>query len=125
MPSYLTKRSPSPTGRRPRPRPDQNDDVEEEEAASRAGFGSASTSGAAVPLDASNKGHQMMQRMGWKGSGLGSGETGIVEPVSGGEVRDKQDMYRGVGLGNDPFDAFRKAKSGSFYTRMKDRDVKK
>ncbi len=23
----------------------------------------------------------MMQKMGWKGSGLGSGESGIVEPV--------------------------------------------
>ena len=62
-----------------------------------------------------------MQRMGWKGSGLGSSETGIVEPVSGGEVRDRSDQYKGVGVGTDPFEQFRKAKSGSFYTRMKDR----
>ena len=40
-----------------------------------AGFGSMRK------LDSSNKGHQMMQKMGWKGSGLGSGESGIVEPV--------------------------------------------
>ena len=32
-------------------------------------------------LDSSNKGHQMMQKMGWKGSGLGSEESGIVEPI--------------------------------------------
>ena len=45
-------------------------------------------------LDSSNKG---MQRMGWKGAGLGAEETGIVEPVKGGEVRDRADMYRGMG----------------------------
>ena len=40
---------------------------------------------------------QMLQRMGWKGAGLGAEETGIVEPVKGGEVRDRADMYRGMG----------------------------
>jgi hypothetical protein len=43
----------------------------------------------------------------------------------GGDVRDKSDMYRGVGAGgggSDPFEAFRKSKAGSFYTRMKDRE---
>ena len=39
----------------------------------------------------------MLQRMGWKGAGLGVEETGIVEPVKGGEVRDRADMYRGMG----------------------------
>ena len=39
----------------------------------------------------------MLQRMGWKGAGLGAEETGIVEPVKGGEVRDRADMYRGMG----------------------------
>ena len=48
-------------------------------------------------LDGSNKGMQMLQRMGWKGAGLGAEETGIVEPVKGGEVRDRADMYRGMG----------------------------
>lgn len=47
---------------------------------------------------------------------------GIVEPISGGEVRDKQDQFRGVGHNADPFEAFRKSKAGSFYTRMKERD---
>ncbi len=64
----------------------------------------------------------MMQKMGWRGSGLGSEESGIVEPISGGEVRDKNDKFRGVGHGADPFEAFRKSKAGSFYTRMKERD---
>ena len=64
----------------------------------------------------------MLQKMGWKGSGLGTSEGGIVEPISGGEVRDRQDQYRGMGHGTDPFEAFRKSKAGSFYTRMKERD---
>ena len=46
------------------------------------GFGSDySGFGAMKKLDSSNKGHQMMQKMGWKGSGLGSGESGIVDPI--------------------------------------------
>ena len=64
----------------------------------------------------------MMQRMGWKGSGLGTSEDGIVEPISGGEVREKNEQFRGVGHGADPFEAFRKSKAGSFYHRMKERD---
>ena len=74
----------------------------------------------------------MMQKMGWKGAGLGSQvscspislfptadafflvvifkmycsflcvlqsqESGITEPISGGEVRDKQDQYKGMGI---------------------------
>merc|ERR1712223_980495 len=32
-------------------------------------------------LHGSNKGHQMLQRMGWRGAGLGAGEEGMVEPV--------------------------------------------
>ena len=56
--------------------------------------------------------------------GLGTTEAGIVEPISGGEVRDRQDQYRGIGHSTsaDPFEAFRKSKAGSFYTRMKERD---
>ena len=43
----------------------------------------------------------------------------------GGELREKSDLYRGVGAPtprSDPFEAFRKNKAGSFYTRMKDRE---
>lgn len=72
-------------------------------------------------LSESNRGHQLLQKMGWKGSGLGSQETGRTEPVSGGEVRDRSDQYRGVGVappGSDPFDSFRKQRAGFFYTRM-------
>lgn len=118
MPSYLTKRSPSPVSHRRRsPTPPET---------SFKGFGGSggASSGATKQLDSSNKGHQMMQKMGWRGSGLGTSEDGIVEPISGGEVRDKQDQFRGVGHGAhaDPFEAFRKSKAGSFYTRMKERD---
>ena len=86
------------------------------------GFGAAMPGPSPVErLTASNKGHQMMQKMGWKGSGLGQSESGIVDPISGGEIRDRKDQYKGVGVGNDPFEAFRKAKSGSFFTMMKKR----
>ena len=96
MPSYLTRRSPTPP---------------------------TETASMEMRLSSSNKGHQMMERMGWKaGSGLGSAESGITEPISGGEVRDRQDQFKGVGIGQDPFEAFRKQRSGSFHTRMRDRD---
>ena len=134
MPSYLTKRSPSPRNdssppsRRRRDRsPPRRTRRSPSPVADSSFMGFSGTTGASTSsgpperLDASNKGHQMMQKMGWKGSGLGSAETGIVEPISGGEVRDRKDQYKGVGVGHDPFEAFRKAKSGSFYTRMKDR----
>merc|ERR1712042_262595 len=84
----------------------------------RPGFGEGVAGG---QLDQSNKGHQMLQKMGWKGAGLGAGESGIVEPIQGGEVRDKADMYRGMGVGVDPFESFRKQRAGAFYTRMKDK----
>ena len=42
----------------------------------------------------------------WKGAGLGSQESGIVDPVSGGEVRDRSDQFKGVGVAADrPRDA--------------------
>ena len=117
MPSYLTKRSPSPESppRERRRHQQQRRSPTPPETAFK-GFGSAQK------LDSSNKGHQMMQKMGWKGSGLGSTEGGIVEPISGGEVREKNEQYKGIGHGSDPFEAFRKSKAGSFYTRMKERD---
>jgi hypothetical protein len=46
--------------------------------------------------------------------------------LQGGELREKADIYQGVGAPtprhSDPFEAFRKTKAGSFYTRMKDRE---
>lgn len=137
MPSYLTRRSPSPNGSHGRGRGSPSSRSRSRGGATRrspspdesySGFGSKAVESQAVEqrLDSSNKGHQMMQKMGWKtGSGLGSSESGIVEPISGGEVRDKQDKFLGMGVRSDPFEAFRKAKSGSFYTRMKERDTKK
>ncbi len=98
MPKHLTKRSPSPRGGSPR----------------RSEFGG----GGDDRLSDANKGHQMLQKMGWRGAGLGSQESGIVDPVSGGETRDKMDQFHGVGVQGDPFDSFRKQRAGAFYTRM-------
>lgn len=73
-------------------------------------------------LDESNKGHQMLRKMGWGGAGLGAKEQGIEQPISGGEVRDKVDMYKGVGINlNDPYENFRKSKGQAFINRMKAR----
>ncbi|PSN33837.1 hypothetical protein C0J52_16837 [Blattella germanica] len=73
-------------------------------------------------IDESNKGHQMLKKMGWGGAGLGAKEQGIEQPISGGEVRDKVDMYKGVGINlNDPYENFRKSKGQAFINRMKAR----
>nr|CAD7407226.1 unnamed protein product [Timema cristinae] len=73
-------------------------------------------------LDESNKGHQILCKMGWSGAGLGAKEQGIEQPISGGEVRDRTDMYKGVGINlNDPYENFRKSKGQAFINRMKAR----
>lgn len=36
----------------------------------------------------------MLMKMGWAGSGLGAQGQGIETPISGGEVRDKQDQFK-------------------------------
>lgn len=73
-------------------------------------------------IDESNKGHQMLRKMGWGGTGLGVHEQGIDAPISGGDVRDRQDLYKGVGMSlNDPYENFRKHKGAAFITRMKAR----
>ena len=55
---------------------------------------------------------------GWGGAGLGTKGQGIEEPVKGGEVRDKMDMYKGVGMNiNDPFEQFRRNKSYTYNRR--------
>ncbi|XP_014210852.1 calcium homeostasis endoplasmic reticulum protein isoform X2 [Copidosoma floridanum] len=75
-----------------------------------------------MSLDESNKGHQLLRKMGWGGAGLGANEQGIEAPISGGEVRDRTDQYKGVGINlNDPYENFRKSKGQAFITRMKAR----
>mmetsp|Transcript_41361 Transcript_41361/g.104302 ORF Transcript_41361/g.104302 Transcript_41361/m.104302 type:complete len:311 (+) Transcript_41361:210-1142(+) len=49
-------------------------------------------------LDASNRGHQLLQKMGWsEGAGLGSGASGMKEPVQAGPPRTGT-----VGIGAEP-----------------------
>ncbi|ETN68661.1 g-patch domain protein [Necator americanus] len=62
----------------------------------------------AAPLSGTNKGAQLMQKMGWSGTGLGASKQGIVEPIGGGEVRDRQDQYRGLGSTVDPYEQYRR-----------------
>lgn len=80
-------------------------------------------------LDENNKGHQMLRKMGWGGSGLGVKEQGISDPVAAGEVRDTpQDRFRGLGVPTaqtDPYEAFRKNKGQAFINRMKARAEEK
>lgn len=67
----------------------------------------------------------MLMKMGWAGSGTGLGAKGqgIETPISGGEIRDRQDMYKGVGVSlNDPYENFRKNKGAAFIHRMRSRD---
>lgn len=62
--------------------------------------------------------------LGWSGSGgLGVKEQGIQDPIKGGDVRDKWDQYKGVGVTlDDPYENYRRNKSYSFIARMKARD---
>jgi calcium homeostasis ER protein len=64
-----------------------------------------------------------MTKMGWSGrGGLGTSEQGIVDPVAHAEVRDRQDMFKGIGLPmDDPFEQFRKNRSQGFTARMKEK----
>lgn len=61
---------------------------------------------------------------GWSGSGgLGAKEQGIQDPIKGGDVRDKWDQYKGVGVSlDDPYENYRRNKSYNFVARMKARE---
>uniref|UniRef100_A0A3Q2T352 Calcium homeostasis endoplasmic reticulum protein n=1 Tax=Fundulus heteroclitus TaxID=8078 RepID=A0A3Q2T352_FUNHE len=75
-------------------------------------------------LGEENKGHQLLLKMGWSGSGgLGAKEQGIQDPIKGGDVRDKWDQYKGVGVSlDDPYENYRRNKSYNFVARMKARE---
>lgn len=66
----------------------------------------------------------MLVKMGWSGAGgLGAKEQGIQDPIKGGDIRDKWDQYKGVGVSlDDPYENYRRNKSYSFIARMKARD---
>uniref|UniRef100_A0AAR2LD03 Calcium homeostasis endoplasmic reticulum protein n=1 Tax=Pygocentrus nattereri TaxID=42514 RepID=A0AAR2LD03_PYGNA len=92
---------------------------------STSGLGSGpSALPAEVRLGEENKGHQMLMKMGWSGSGgLGAKEQGIQDPIKGGDVRDKWDQYKGVGVSlDDPYVNYRRNKSYNFVARMKARE---
>lgn len=63
-------------------------------------------------------------KMGWSGSGgLGAKEQGIQDPIKGGDIRDKWDQYKGVGVSlDDPYENYRRNKSYNFVARMKARE---
>lgn len=83
----------------------------------------AAAANTSLNIGEENKGHMMLKKMGWGGRGLGAKEQGIVDPVEAADVRDRSDMYKGVGLDiNDPFEQFRKNKSQGFISRMQARD---
>ncbi|TNN61733.1 Calcium homeostasis endoplasmic reticulum protein [Liparis tanakae] len=75
-------------------------------------------------LGEENKGHQLLMKMGWSGSGgLGAKEQGIQDPIKGGDVRDKWDQFKGVGVSlDDPYENYRRNKSYNFVARMKARE---
>lgn len=66
----------------------------------------------------------VLSSLGWSGSGgLGAKEQGIQDPIKGGDVRDKWDQYKGVGVSlDDPYENYRRNKSYNFVARMKARE---
>lgn len=65
-----------------------------------------------------------LSAVGWSGSGgLGAKEQGIQDPIKGGDIRDKWDQYKGVGVSlDDPYENYRRNKSYNFVARMKARE---
>ncbi|XP_063699895.1 calcium homeostasis endoplasmic reticulum protein [Culicoides brevitarsis] len=132
----MKSRSPSPPSRNRNRRqrsitpPSRHKNIRERERSispPMASFAGASyTKTASEFIEESNKGHQMLMKMGWGGSGKGLGVAaqGIDQPISAGEVRDKQDLYKGVGASTqaDPYESFRRNKANSFIHRIRSRD---
>ncbi|XP_064604501.1 calcium homeostasis endoplasmic reticulum protein-like [Liolophura sinensis] len=120
LPYQRSSRSPSPT----RASHSQRKSRSRSATPPRASFAEPlMNTGPVSKLGEDNKGHQLLMKMGWGGRGLGATEQGIVEPISGGEVRDRQDKFKGVGIDiKDPFEQFRKNKSAGFIQRMRARD---
>ena len=77
-----------------------------------------------LPLGPLGHNHSSVSLSGWSGSGgLGVKEQGIQDPIKGGDVRDKWDQYKGVGVAlDDPYENYRRNKSYSFIARMKARE---
>ena len=40
-------------------------------------------------ISEANIGHQLLEKIGWEGAGLGATEQGIQDPIKGSEVRSK------------------------------------
>lgn len=54
---------------------------------------------------------------------MGAKEQGIQDPIKGGDIRDKWDQYKGVGVSlDDPYENYRRNKSYNFVARMKARE---
>nr|XP_020512750.1 LOW QUALITY PROTEIN: calcium homeostasis endoplasmic reticulum protein [Labrus bergylta] len=118
--SRSRSRSHSPTTKRRRGQKSQSASPP-----STSAMGTPSSKGPAENrLGEENKGHQLLMKMGWSGSGgLGAKEQGIQDPIKGGDIRDKWDQYKGVGVSlDDPYENYRRNKSYNFVARMKARE---
>lgn len=74
-------------------------------------------------IDESNKGYQLLKKLGWTGTGLGAKQAGIAEPIKGGEIRSKNEQFLGVGKKEkeDEFAQFRQKRSESYRSRFAER----
>lgn len=138
--SRSRKRSPSPTSYRPFKREARIE--RRKRSVTPPSFMGASPKAATEFISEGNKGHQMMKKLGWTGGGLGTAKNqGIIEPISGGEVRERNEIYKvrlvtwlhpkswlklyfpsqGVGMVADPYESFRQNRSKNFTVRMKAR----